>query len=320
MSYLIPINNSTPEYFEKYIPLLTLITCLICIILFIGINIEENLDDWDVYRRWGSPSIYDIFNGSYWGVITSNFLHIQIWHISINLFWIWYFGKKIEFESSKEFYIIFILSSCFVSSIAQLSFSDTTGIGISGVLYSFFGYLVVKKRTSKAYKSYLKKELEYLMIFSLFMGLYINGNSVVDIGNAAHFGGFIWGVLIAYISKFDISKQLIVAFIFNFILTSSIFWNPFSTALLTYKAYELHENQEFDKAIIAYEKIIDRDPNNENAKLNLKNLNIHKLSEKAYELHENKEYNEARRVYLQILILDEGNEWASENLKSLPTE
>ncbi|AYQ32048.1 rhomboid family intramembrane serine protease [Runella sp. SP2] len=311
-----PIDNS----FKKYIPILTAICCLTSIVLFIGINLEEQNDNWEVYKKWGSPNVTDIFNGSYWGLITSNFLHTEIWHIAFNLYWVWFFGKKIEFESKKIFYGILILSSALVSSLSEVSFTSTTAIGLSGIGYSLFGFILVKSKTTKQYKDYLDKKITGLFIFWLLLCLILTYVKAWNVGNAAHIGGFLWGMTLAYISKYDNYKQSAVGVLLLSILISSIFWNPFSTLWLSYQAFDLHQNQKVEEAIIIYKKILSRDQSNEFAKTNLRQLEVYKLQEKAVKLYKNQKYNEVKKVYNQILIIDKDNQWAKNNLKSLSTE
>src|SRR5215218_3895114 len=138
------LYQTTDKIFKKYIPIVTASCCLTSIAIFIGINLEGKLDTWEAYKKWGAPSASDIFSGDYWGLLTTNFVHVEIWHIAFNLSWLWIFGKKIEFETNKVFYAFLILSSALVSSLAQLAFSDTTGIGLSGIGYALFGFLYVK--------------------------------------------------------------------------------------------------------------------------------------------------------------------------------
>lgn len=311
---------TTDVTFKKYFPILTAICCLTSIVLFIGINLEGKLDNWEVYRKWGSPSVTDIFNGSYWGLITSNFLHTELWHIAFNLYWLWIFGKKIEFESKKYFYGILILSSAFVSSFSELSFADTTGIGLSGIGYSLFGFIFLKSQTTEAYKNYPDKRTKRLFLFWLLLCIVLTQTKAWTVGNAAHVGGLLWGMTLAYISKFDKYKQWTAGLLLFSVLASSIFWSPFSTSWLSHQAFELHKNQKVDQAIIVYKKILSRDPQNEFAKANLKQLEIHKLQEKALELHTSQKYNEARQVYNQILSIDPDEQWAKDNLKILPNE
>lgn len=310
----------TDNTFKKYIPILTTICCLTSIILFVGINSEGKPDNWDIYKKWGSPSATDIFKGSYWGLLTSNFLHIEIWHIALNLYWLWIFGKKIEFESTKIFYGLLILSSALVSSISELSFADTTGIGLSGIGYSLFGFILIKGKTTEAYKDYIDKRTIGLFIFWLFLCIVLTKTKAWSIGNAAHIGGLLWGVTLAYISKYDNIKQWAIGILLFSVLSSSVFWNPFSTSWLSHKAYELHKDQKIEEAITVYKEILNRDEDNEFAKENLKQLEVYKLQEKAIELHTNQRYDEARELYYQILSIDINNDWAKENLARLPNE
>jgi GlpG protein len=313
-------QSSTDDSFKKYIPVVTAGCCLISIVLFVGINFEGNLYSWEVYKKWGSPSLTDIFAGSYWGLVTSNFLHTELWHIAFNLYWLWIFGKKIEFESSKSFFVLLILSSALVSSLSQLSFGDTTGIGLSGIGYSLFGFIFVKSRTSEDYKDYLDQRTKQLFLFWLVICFVLTQTKTWNVGNAAHVGGLLWGIFLAYISNYDYSKQWVFGVSFVAVLASSIFWNPFSVSWLSHKAYELHKNQKVDEAITVYQEILNRDPDNGFAKANLEQIEVFKLQKKALELHASQKYEEARQVYLQILRIDLTNQWARDNLKLLPVE
>lgn len=263
-------NQTTANTFKKYIPIVTAICCLTSIALFIGINQEGKLDTWDPYKKWGAPSATDIFSGDYWGLITSNFLHVQIWHIAFNLYWLWIFGKKIEFESSKAFYAFFILSSALVSSLAELAFSDTTGIGLSGIGYALFGFLYVKSKTAEEYKNILDKKTINLFLFWLLLCVILTKTGAWTVGNAAHIGGLLWGALIAYCSKYDTYVRWATGFIYIALLTILIFHSPFSTSYLSYQAYELHTKDKIGEAIEVYKKILQRDPESEFAKENLR--------------------------------------------------
>ncbi|HYF29529.1 MAG TPA: rhomboid family intramembrane serine protease [Chitinophagaceae bacterium] len=287
------------------------------IALFIGINLEEQLDSWDTYRKWGAPSLTDIFNGDYWGLITSNFLHVEIWHIAFNLYWLWVLGRKIEQESSKGLYILLILSSALVSSLAQLAFSDNTGIGLSGIGYALFGYIVVKSRTDEAYKNYLDRNTIYLFIGWLALCVVLTKTGAWNIGNAAHIGGLLWGALLAFTARYARPVPWAAGIVYLASLTALIFYGFFSTAYLSHRAYELHVNRQDEEAMAVYRAILKVDPDNEFAKVNLKQLEMELLQDKAYDLHAQEKYSEARQVYNQILNLDKEHEWAKENLRRL---
>jgi tetratricopeptide (TPR) repeat protein len=157
-------------------------------------------------------------------------------------------------------------------------------------------------------------------MFWLMLCIVLTQTKAWTVGNAAHIGGLLWGITIAYISRFQIAKQATISIAVLAFLTSMIFWTPFSTSYLSHQAYELHKDQKVDEAIVVYKKILDRDSNSVFAKENLKQLEIHKLSEKAVKLHSDQKYNEARQLYNEILLIDKDYEWAKENLKLLPNE
>jgi membrane associated rhomboid family serine protease len=317
MTEVIESEKQVDNNFKKYIPILTGICCLTSIVLFIGINLEDQLDSWEVYKKWGSPSSVEIFNGSYWGLITSNFLHTEIWHIAFNLYWLWIFGKKIEFETGKIHYGILILTSALVSSAGQLAFSDSTGIGLSGIGYSLFGYIFVKTKMTEEYKNYLSKQTINLFLLWLVLCIILTQTDAWSVGNAAHISGLAWGMFMAYSSKLDKLKQWAIGIVLLTVIVSSIFWTPFSISWLSHKAYELHSNKKEEEAMQIYKEILNREPDNEFAKENLKQIEIHKLEEKAYEFHSKEDYEEAKKIYNQILSIDKDNEWAKENLRMI---
>ncbi len=307
--------------FKKYIPIVTAICCAASIVLFLGINLfEDRPFSWEAYRKWGAPSFTDIFNGDYWGLISSNFLHTEIWHIIFNIFWLWFLGKKIEFESNKLFYLLLILSSALVSSLSQLSFSDSTGIGLSGIAYALFGFIFIKSKSSDVYKNYLDKGTIYLFFVWLVLCIVLTETNTFSVGNAAHIGGLLWGLLLAYLTRFDNVKQWAAGLLFVFILATSIWWSPFSVSLLSYQAGRLHDAQKLEEAMVLYRKILDRDADNEFAKINLRQLEIYTLERKAYELQTSKKFKEAREIYNKILAIDRDNKVAKENLQFLPSE
>lgn len=314
-------NSLSPKVsYNAYKPPITILIFAISITLFVGINLEANLEDLYVYTKWGSPSSIEIFGGSYWGLITSNFLHTDLWHIGFNLYWTWIFGKKIEYETTKTQYIFLIISAALISSFAQLGFSDSTGIGLSGIGYAFFGFLLVKGKTNTDYEGFLEKRIIHLFLIWLLLCVFLTQLELWNIGNAAHIAGLIWGASIGYISRFNQIVKWALGSILFVIIASSVLWNPFATSLLSYQAYQLHENQQIDEAIVKYEEILVRDTDNEFAKINLAQLEKAILYEKAYKHHSESEYTQARAVYNEILALDGNDQWAKENLSRLPEE
>lgn len=155
-------------------------------------------------------------------------------------------------------------------------------------------------------------------MFWLVLCVVLTKTGAWTVGNAAHIGGLLWGMLIAYILKFSKYQRWSIGSIYITSLIILVFHSPFSNSYLSYQAYELHNNEKVNEAIEVYKKILKRDPDNAWAKGNLKQLQLHLLEEKARELHTQQKYNEARQLYNQILSIDSTNEWAKQNLGLLP--
>lgn len=313
-------SESDRSSYDDYKPICTIVLSLICIGLFIGINLEGNLESWDVYRKWGSPSATDIFNGYYWGLLTSNFLHTEIWHIAFNLYWFWFFGKKVEFETNRIQYLSLIVTAALVSSLAQLGFSGSTGIGFSGIGYALFGFLFIKSSTSDDYYDFLDKRTINLFFGWLVLCVILTKIEVWNVGNAAHICGLVWGIVIAYSSRLSKAMKWVVRSVLFCLIGTTFLWNPFATSWLSHKAYNLHNDQKIDEAIVVYKKILKRDSDSEFAKKNLAQLEKANLQQRAYQYHSESEFDKAREIYKELLKLDANNDWARENLSKLPSE
>ena len=63
------VNNR----FKNYKPIVTIVCGVISVFLFLGINSETEPNTWEAIKTWGAPSTLDIYQGAYWGLISSNF-------------------------------------------------------------------------------------------------------------------------------------------------------------------------------------------------------------------------------------------------------
>lgn len=302
--------------YQEYKPPITIFICLLSLFLFIGIN-WDGAEGWDTYAKWGGPSLFEIYGGSYWGLLTNNFLHVEVWHIAFNLYWTWIFGKKIEWEEGSWFYIFLVVTAGVASSFGQLGFSDTTGIGLSGIGYAFFGYLFVKDRLEANYQGFLDQSIINVFLIWLVLCVIITKLGWLQIGNAAHIAGLVWGLAMAYGGHLGKIQQAIIGLALMALLGTAPFWNPLGTTWLSYQAYQLHEADKIEEATKLYKKVLERDGDNEFATENLKILEVYRLSQEAYQLHNNQQIEEAKAVYQQILNIEPDNNFAKNNLTDL---
>ena len=102
-----------------------------------------------------SPGAALIWHGRIWGLLTSAFAHVALWHLLFNMWWARDFGRLLEPTLGLARYAGFIVASAVVSSGWQLLVSGETGIGYSGVVYALFGYVAVRRPSFPAYASFL---------------------------------------------------------------------------------------------------------------------------------------------------------------------
>jgi hypothetical protein len=129
--------------------------------------------------------------------------------------------------------------------------------------------LFIQTKISNKYDNFIDKRTINYFIIWLFACIAITYFKIIPIGNAAHFSGFIWGMLIAYLSKFSKPIQIFVFTILLSCSTALLFFNPWSTILLSKDALEKHQKGNLKEAAIVYKKILSIDADNEFAKNNL---------------------------------------------------
>ncbi|MCL5985269.1 MAG: rhomboid family intramembrane serine protease [Actinobacteria bacterium] len=155
------------------------------------------------------------------GFFTSMFIHLSLWHILGNMYFLWIFGDNVEDMLGHFGYLLFYLfSGLMAGGIFYLSarFSDAPTIGASGAVAGVLGaYFILYPRA---------RVLTFVPIFFIFelpalifLGIWIviqffYALSSVGYGAGsgmvawwAHIGGFVSGVVLILIFKKMIQKR-----------------------------------------------------------------------------------------------------------------
>jgi rhomboid protease GluP len=143
-----------------------------------------------VLYQWGQFNYY-VINGSYWQLLTSIFVHVDIIHISLNMFFLLIFGFRAdELFSSEEYFFIYFLSGLSGNLLTVLLMDPLTlSAGASGAIFGVFGACVI----------YLRKTFGQSIVGALlysFLLLMMTAGRGVNI--FAHFGGLAAGLIIGY--------------------------------------------------------------------------------------------------------------------------
>ena len=154
-----------------------------------------SLPDNQQLLKWGADWGPLSLTTQYWRVLTSNYVHIGIIHIALNLWCLWNLGALAERIFDRWTYALTYTACGIAGSILGLWWHPTTvEAGASGAIFGIAGALISALYLGRlpvppnAIKATLKSLLSFAG-YNLFFGAVVPG-----ISNAAHLGGFITGL------------------------------------------------------------------------------------------------------------------------------
>jgi membrane associated rhomboid family serine protease len=272
----------------------------------------------ETFTIFGAPDTVDIYKGKYWGVFTNNFIHIYWNQLIINLIGIWLFGAFIERRSGRIKLLFLIIISSIIPSLWQLTLTAEPGIGLSGVNYALFGFILSKSQNDKKYKLKGRYLILTFMISILIYCNYIN-YFVEDIYRTeAMTIGLLLGIGIEKLDRSKLNLRALILFSVCLVSISTLFYAPWSSEWQVYKGIRFHESKNYVRAKIYYRKALKIDSNNKQAIENINLLKIDELKSKAYKAHIKGKYDIAKKYYLKVLEIDPNDTWTKENLHELP--
>lgn len=149
-----------------------------------------------VLVRMGAKSPLILISGQWWRLVTAIFLHAGLIHIGFNLWCLFDVGPMVEdlFCSSK--YIVLYLVTGVFGYIVSLWWQPMgISIGASGAIMGLIGVLIGASYHLGAQGKDLRRQLWRWVIYIAIFGLL----PMFSVDNAAHFGGFIAGLIIGYL-------------------------------------------------------------------------------------------------------------------------
>jgi Uncharacterized membrane protein (homolog of Drosophila rhomboid) len=260
-------EKSRPEWIQQ--PWVTWLCLAACVIVFIGIKVDDFAHPNEAVRRWGAPGSEAIWNGAWWGLITSAFVHLQPLHIFFNLYWLYLLGTRMEQVVGSFRYLAFVLLSAVVSSSAQLAFSESTGIGISGVLYAIFGFCLFARERHLVLREILTDSTIKTLLFWLVLCVVLTQLNLLNVANAAHVGGLVFGSAVAYGFALREKRWWAQAATVALIGLAAVpaVWMPWSSDWLAVRAHQAHTADRYTEAEMYYTKFLEKNPNSAQAYL-----------------------------------------------------
>jgi rhomboid protease GluP len=180
---------------EKYKPTYILIAINVAIYIVGAIISGNALTTGDkVILQWGQVNLL-VFQGAFWQLFTSMFIHASIFHLVGNMLFLFIFGLRGEELFSLPEYIGIYLLGGLAGNLLSLVFgigSDSlfVSVGASGAIFSLFGACVIYGRRA------VRQSIIGALVFAFFL-FFINVGPSVNI--LAHLGGLIFGLAIGYV-------------------------------------------------------------------------------------------------------------------------
>jgi rhomboid protease GluP len=183
-------------------PYVTILLIAVNVLVFLCVNVRYSDSSANLLiEHGGAYPPYIKENGEYYRLFTSMFLHSGFEHLLNNMICLAVFGNIIEkFWGRWRFLILYILGGL-TSSVVEYSYNlshdeNVVSIGASGAVYALVaGLVILAIMNEDMRKMFNPLRLFIVALFAIADGFF----SMDNIGNAAHIGGFVAGVVITYI-------------------------------------------------------------------------------------------------------------------------
>ncbi|OEV02125.1 MULTISPECIES: rhomboid family intramembrane serine protease [Streptomyces] len=132
-----------------------------------------------------------VAEGQWYRLLTSMFLHQEIWHIAMNMLGLWFLGPPLEAALGRlRFAGLYLLSGLGGGALTfLLAVPQQASLGASGAIFGLFGAMAVLMRRMR----YDMRPILILLAINLVFTF-----TWKNIAWEAHVGGLVTGVLLAY--------------------------------------------------------------------------------------------------------------------------
>jgi membrane associated rhomboid family serine protease len=189
--------NEWPAHASQRQPWVTYTLAATCAGIFL-LQIMAGGGDLNHLAYPGFVDSYYFYEGAYWGLLTSFFLHIGLMHVAFNVYWLLHFGRGLEPYIGHVRFFLFWLVATLVSNAVQIGFCGETGVGASGFGYALFGFAWVAGRAEPELRPLLDSRTVLLFVIWLFLCIFSDWSGLMAVANGAHVGGVLFGCLCAY--------------------------------------------------------------------------------------------------------------------------
>jgi len=170
----------------------------------------------------------DILQGKYlWTFLTSMFMHGGVFHLAVNMFVLFSLGSFCEqIIGRKRFFWFYILSGLFAGIVFVLlagyfgntelgarifGSPDIAGVGASGAIFAIAGLFMIllpKLKFTIIFFPFFSLSAYIMIPLVLFATWLVSAGTGLPVGNTAHFGGFLIGVIYGFYLRSKYSNKV----------------------------------------------------------------------------------------------------------------
>jgi GlpG protein len=169
-------------------PIVTYAVIGLCLLIFVWASADRE----GMYLHIVQP-IHDLPSG-WWALFSTALVHIEVSHLVFNLIAFLALGQIVELTAGRVRFVVLLVLVAWTASFSQLFFERAVGIGLSGVVYGVFGFMLGAAPVNRFYLWFVRKNAAMLIGWAV-LCVILTQFKLLNIANAAHFGGLIFGAL-----------------------------------------------------------------------------------------------------------------------------
>jgi membrane associated rhomboid family serine protease len=147
-----------------------------------------------------------------WQLVTYMFMHGGFWHLLLNMWPLWMFGRVLEYELGSKRFLLYYMVCGIGAGLVQLLVNyllppGAPTLGASGAVFGIllaFGMLHPNDRIGLIFPPVMLKAKWFVMIYGaieLFAGIGNSFNRFDNVAHFAHLGGMLFGFMLLWYWK-----------------------------------------------------------------------------------------------------------------------
>ncbi len=190
------VSNLASRLFEGVLTYL----CVCVIIVYYSVSAASSAAPEEQYRLihlLGYRTYNQVAGGAYYGIITNTLFHINLLHLSFNILTLLLTGLLIEKHYGKvKFCMIWLLGAVLPVSYYYIVFHNH-GVGISGVIYTFWGILLSAQFLQKRMR--ISIFIHVILAAGFVTCFCLTAMKIMNIANSVHVASIILGAAVSFL-------------------------------------------------------------------------------------------------------------------------